>query len=112
MKIYYNKILMIKISGYNQYSQLGVKNNYKLIRSNISVDPPFESRIDPKSIFCFSVLYQHSVLITKQNVLQATGNNEDGRIIGSLPRKTIKLFTKFEILFQLHVDLCILFTWY
>lgn len=88
---------MIKVCGTNEFHQLGVTSNTKNDDDDDSVSPPVELQLDPSSILSFSSYNDHTVIITCDGVLHAIGNNEDGRIGGTLPKETLEKFTEYSI---------------
>ncbi|KAK8840455.1 hypothetical protein M9Y10_030660 [Tritrichomonas musculus] len=89
---------MLHICGSNDHSQLDEKSNNKDLQYRLNIISPFQkSQLDAPSISSYSSYYHHTVAITKDGEVLASGNNKEGQIIGSLPKEDIKKFTKFNI---------------
>lgn len=88
---------MIKVCGTNEFHQLGVTSNTKNNDDDDSVSPPVELPIDQSTILSFSSYNDHTVMITRDGILSAIGNNEDGKIGGTLPKETLQEFTQYSI---------------
>lgn len=84
---------MIEVCGRNEYYQLLPKSQHD--KSN--VDPSQKLEIDISSITCFSTYYDFSIYITGKGEIWAIGDNRNGKIISSLPKKIIEEYTSFEI---------------
>lgn len=86
------------LCGLNHFSQLGEKSNCRSGNGDFEViNPPVESSLPVSSLLSYSAYGFHSVAITKNGESFGVGNNLDGRIIGSLAKKVITKFTKFDI---------------
>lgn len=84
--------------GSNEHSQLGIKSNNKdLIDENPCVSPPIDSNFDVSLISSLSFYCKHTIIITTGGEIFASGDNSDCSIIGSLPKRDLTEFTKFEI---------------
>lgn len=88
---------MIEVCGTNEFFQLGEASNTKNNDDDPSISPPIKLNIDPTDILSYSIFNEHAVMITKEGIAQAIGNNEDGKVGGTLPKETLQQFTKFEI---------------
>lgn len=88
----------LALSGINEHSQLGIKSNNKdLIDENPCVSPPADSNFDVSLISSFSFYCNHTIIITTGGEIFASGDNSECQIIGSLPKRDLTEFTKFEI---------------
>lgn len=88
---------MIEVCGTNEFFQLGEASNTKNYDDDPSISPPIKLNIDPANVSSYSIFNEHAVMITKEGIVQAIGNNEDGKVGGTLPKETLQQFTKFEI---------------
>ena len=88
---------MIKSCGCNDHFQLCIKPNKKSKGGYPCNSPPSILDVDASSVSSFSSCAYHSVMITLSGEILAIGNNSDGRISGSLPKKELAEFTKYEL---------------
>lgn len=84
---------MIIVCGNNDQFQLGVKSN----SADQEVSPPLPSQIDASSVLSYSTLNYHTVLITKDGLMQAAGDSGSGRISGILNNYEPNQFNIIEI---------------
>ncbi|KAK8833826.1 hypothetical protein M9Y10_026488 [Tritrichomonas musculus] len=88
---------MIKSCGCNDHFQLCIKPNKKGAFGTPCNSPPSTLDVDASSVSSFSSCFDHSVMITLSGEILAIGDNRDGRISGSLPKKELTEFTKYEL---------------
>lgn len=88
---------MLTICGSNNCNHIDERSNTETSLGQ-SICPPIRSSIDASTISSFSSFEYHSVLVLKNGVIQAAGNNQEGQIFVSLPRKKIEKFTEFKII--------------
>lgn len=74
----------MKVSGSNQKCQL--KSDSK----EAYISPPCSPDFNFSSILSYSICEEHAIWITKEGQGFAIGNNSDGRIHDSLPKKIIE----------------------
>lgn len=96
---------MLKLCGSNDHSQLGEKSNTKDIHGKLAINPPINSHLKISSLSSFSCYDSHTVAITNDGELYGVGDNSNGQIIGSLPRKIFKEYAKFDITYNNDVSL-------
>lgn len=87
---------MLKLAGYNYFSQLGEKSNKKSIDNYPAISPPINSRFNISSISSYSLYYDHAIIITKEGEVFAIGYNGGGQMYGSLHHDIIQKYTKFN----------------
>lgn len=85
------------VAGLNRYNQLDEKSNSKNAYDYPTIIPPLKSHIDVSTIISFATYSQHSVWITNDGKAYAIGDNTDGRISSSLPKKQLNEETEIEI---------------
>lgn len=76
--------MSVKVAGYNDYRELICPPNNKCNDFHI-ISPPCDAPIDPFSIVSFSSYFAHSVWVTKDHHIYASGNNGCCRITNELP---------------------------
>lgn len=86
---------MLKICGANECSQLIEKPNNLSTARLQCICPLITTDINVNKISSISVYCRHLVIITTDNKLLGIGDNTDGRISGSLPKKIITKLTAF-----------------
>lgn len=86
---------MLKICGANECSQLIEKPNNLSTAGLQCICPLITTDINVNKISSISVYCRHLVIITTDNKLLGIGDNTDGRISGSLPKKIITKLTAF-----------------
>lgn len=85
------------VAGLNRYNQLGEESNNHNSYGYSIIIPPIKSKIDVNTLLSFSTYSQHTVWITKDQKAYAIGDNVDGRISDTLPKKLINEATPVEI---------------
>ena len=76
------------VCGWNRYFQLDKNSNNYDASDDPIVNPARKFHADPASLLSFSVSFRQTVWITRNGKLWAIGDNGDGIISGSLPKKT------------------------
>lgn len=85
----------IEVCGYNEKYNISEKPNNQVNDENI-VSPAIASNLDSNSILSYSV-YDKTVAVTNEGIALGIGDNSQGQISGSLPKKILKHFTKIEL---------------
>lgn len=88
---------MIKICGFNKFSQFGENKNSKITEEGACISPPGELHIDITQLSSISAYSQHTVWITQDYIGHALGNNHEGRISGTIPLENFKHAKEFYL---------------
>ncbi|KAK8892675.1 E3 ISG15--protein ligase herc5 [Tritrichomonas musculus] len=88
---------MIRLCGYNEFHQLGEDSNNQSTYKTPVVCPSIQSNLNVSSIISYYVYGSHSIIITRNGIIYAIGDNRDGRIICSLPKEILDHYTEFTI---------------
>ena len=91
----------MKVAGFNKYSQLGEKSNNTNPYGIPTIDPPLDSNLKLSSIKSFSTYSNHTIFIKNDGTAYALGDNSDGRISNSIPKKTFK--KPIEVVIKLQI---------
>ena len=77
--------MTLYICGCDDNFQLGEEPNNKTPDGYKTISPPIKSQFKAVStILSYSIYEDHSVIITSDGLIQAIGDNRDGRICGLL----------------------------
>lgn len=88
---------MIEVCGTNEFFQLNETSNTENSDDDPSINPPVKLNLDPSQISSYSSYNNHTVLITLDGIVKAVGDNEDGKIGGTLQKEVHNHFTEFSI---------------
>ena len=81
--------------GINKFSQIDKKSNNKNYSGDPIVSPPVKFHSDTTSFSSFSINWDQTAFITKNGKSYVRGDNNDGLISGSLPKRTFTEDTEF-----------------